>query len=65
MPPLLLCCAQNNMEFGCYDPLRDIVVPANMGEAPQIAKETFGNKTAPYHNISQITTTLFFAGGRA
>jgi hypothetical protein len=58
--------AQNNMEFGCYDPLRDIVAPANMGEAALIAKETFGNKSAaPYHNISRITTTLFFAGGLA
>jgi hypothetical protein len=60
LPCLLM---QNNMEYGCLNPLRDIVAPANMGESSLIAEETFGNKSTPYHNVSKITTTLFFAGG--
>jgi hypothetical protein len=52
-----------NHQYGCFNPLRDIVVPGNLLMAGQLANMAFhSNESSPYHNVSLINTTLFFAG---
>ena len=60
---LLPRCMQENVEFGCFNPLRDVVVPGFVVGALDYTAQSFGNAESPYHNIALINTTFFFAGG--
>ena len=54
---------QTNMEYGCFNPLRDVVVPANVEGAGHLSYKAYKNKTSPYYNTALVNITLFFAGG--
>jgi hypothetical protein len=54
---------QTNLEYGCFNPLRDICVPGNTGQSPMLVGMAYSDKKSPYYNTSLINTTLFFAGG--
>jgi hypothetical protein len=54
---------QTNMEYGCFNPLRDVVVPANVEGAGHLSHKAYKNKTSPYYNTALVNITLFFAGG--
>jgi hypothetical protein len=61
--PLLAHQTQANVNFGCFNPMRDVVAPGFVAGALDYTAQSFGDPKSPYHNTSLINTTLFFAGG--
>jgi hypothetical protein len=62
-PPLAAPCVQENSQYGCFHPMRDICVPPAVDNSAALVARAYDNTSSPYYNTSLINTTLFFAGG--